>query len=280
MTAPVPAVKATDLTLRYWSRSQANRGVTVDGASFEVAAGEVLAIVGETGSGKSTLARAIALEADLSVEGSPAITGGSLQVLGREVRGISARMRDRLSLYVGYLPQEAGDRLAPRLTVAENVAEPIFSRDRDFDQLDAGEAVATLIDAVHLPLSSMSKYPHELSKGQRQRVAIARAMILEPRLLVADDPTAGIDVTVRSSILDVLSALQAERGFSAVIVTADLAEVRRVSNRVAVMQRGVIVGIGEVADVLDDPSHEYVVGLAEALELAATLTPLRGGGDG
>lgn len=279
MTGAVPAVKATDLSLRYWSRSQANRAVTVDGASFEVAAGEVLAIVGETGSGKSTLARAIALEADLPVEGAPAISGGSLQVLGHEVRGISARRRDRLSLYVGYLPQEAGDRLIPRLTVAENVAEPIFSRDRDFDQLDAGEAVATLIDAVHLPLSALNKYPHELSKGQRQRVAIARSMILEPRLLVADDPTAGIDVTVRSSILDVLSALQAERGFSAVIVTADLAEVRRVSTRVAVMQRGVIVGFGDVGEVLDDPTHEYVVGLAEALELAATLTPLRGGGD-
>lgn len=276
MSQVVPAVRARDLSLHYFSRSQSTRSVTVDGVSFDVAAGETLAIVGETGSGKSTLARAIALEADLPAEDSPVISGGSLQVLGREVRGLSRRMRDRLSLYVGYLPQEAGDRLAPRLTIGENVAEPIYSRDRHFDQDEAGEAVATLIDAVRLPMTTMNKYPHELSKGQRQRAAIARAMILEPRLLVADDPTAGIDVTVRSTILDVISSLQAARGFSAVIVTADIGEVRRVSSRVAVMQRGVIVGIGDVAEVLDDPHHEYVAGLARALEHATALTPLRG----
>lgn len=280
MSAVVPAVRARDLSLRYFSRSQSTRAITVDGVSFDVGAGETLAIVGETGSGKSTLARAIALEADLGGEDSPVISGGSLQVLGREVRGLSRRKRDLLSLYVGYLPQEAGERLAPRLTIGENVAEPIYSRDRHFDQHEAGEAVATLIDAVRLPLSSMNKYPHELSKGQRQRAAIARSMILEPRLLVADDPTAGIDVTIRGSILDVLSSLQAERGFSAIIVTADIGEVGRVSSRVAVMQRGVIVGIGEVGQVLADPHHEYVASLARAFEHATALTPLRIADDG
>lgn len=271
-----PVVAARDLSLLYPSDNPETRSVAVDGVSFDIVAGEVLAVVGETGSGKSTLAKAIALHADTAESDSPRISGGGATVLGHQLRGISGHRRDRLGLYVGYLPQEAGDRLEPRLTIGENVAEPIFSRDRRFDQEEAGEAVATLIDAVRLPLATMNKYPHELSKGQRQRVAIARAMVLEPRLLVADDPTAGIDVTVRGAILDILVSLQQQRGFAALIVTADLGEVRRVSNRVAVMHRGVIVGYGDLESVLADGAHPYVRGLARSLEHTRQLTPARG----
>lgn len=264
--APQPlAVRARDLTLRYTSDNPETRSIAVGGVNFDIAPGQVLAVVGETGSGKSTLAKAVALEADRLVEDSPRITGGTLEVLGKQVRGISHRQRGLLRLGVGYLGQEAGDYLAPRLTVGENVAEPIFARDRWFDQDEAGHAVATLIDAVRLPLASMNKYPHELSKGQRQRVAIARALILEPQLLVADDPTAGIDVTVRSSILDTLVDLQEQQSFSALIVTADLAEVRRVSSHVAVMHRGLIVGIGAIDEVLEAANHPYVERLANTL---------------
>jgi ABC-type glutathione transport system ATPase component len=261
-----PVVRARDLSLRYRSRNPETRSVAVNGVTFDVREGEVLAIVGETGSGKSTLAKAIALHAETSEEISPLISGGSLEVMGTELRGISNRKRDRLGLKIGYLPQEGGDFLEPRLTIGENIAEPIFSRDRRFDQDEAGHAVATLIDAVRLPLGTMNKYPHELSKGQRQRIAIARAMILEPTLLIADDPTAGIDVTVRSAILDIIVTLQLERAFSAIVVTADLGEVRRVSNRVAVMHRGMIVAIGDVDEVFADPHHPYVKGLAHSLD--------------
>ncbi|CAN5394635.1 N/A [soil metagenome] len=260
------AVRARDLSLLYPSTNPQTRSIAVNGLTFDIAPGEVLAVVGETGSGKSSLAKAVALQADLADADSPKITGGSLEVIGTQLRGVSARKRDRLGLYVGYLRQEAGDFLEPRLTIGENVAEPIFSRDRHFDQDEAGEAVATLIDAVRLPLSTMNKYPHELSKGQRQRVAIARAMILEPKVLVADDPTAGIDVTVRSAILDIIVSLQRERGFSALVVTADLGEVRRISNRVAIMHRGIFVGICDLEGVLADPRHPYVRDLARSLD--------------
>lgn len=260
------AVSARDLSLRYNSRSPETRSVALDGVSFDIAAGEVLAVVGETGSGKSTLARAVALESDRLDESSPRISGGQLSVLGTPIRGISSRERGRLGLYVGYVRQEAGDRLQPRLTVGENVAEPIYARDRRFNQNDAGEAVATVIDSVRLPLTTMNQYPHELSKGQRQRVAIARAMILEPRVLIADDPTAGIDVTARRTILDIILSLQKSQGFSALIVTADLAEVRRVSTRVAIMHRGVIVALGPFDEVLNRPEHPYVKGLARSLQ--------------
>ncbi|TAL42137.1 MAG: ABC transporter ATP-binding protein [Salinibacterium sp.] len=257
---------AHDLSLRYRSGNPETRGVVVNGANFEIGVGEVLAVVGETGAGKSTLAKAVALQAELSPEISPIISGGSLSVLGQNVRGISTKQRDELSISVGYLPQEAGDFLEPRFTIGENIAEPIFSRDDEFDQHEAGEYVAMLLDAVRLPMGTMNRYPHELSKGQRQRVAIARSMILEPTVFVADDPTAGIDVTVRGAILDIISSLQKERAFSALIITADLAEVRRISTRVAVMHRGIIVGIGNVDEVLADPRHPYVSGLVRSLD--------------
>jgi ABC-type glutathione transport system ATPase component len=257
-------VCADDLSIRYpGSRPQSQRSA-VDGVSFEIPEGEILAVIGESGSGKSSLARAVAGLAGTGGP-NPVISGGSLTVLGTPVRDISQRKRDRLSLKIGYVPQDAGAALDGRLTVGENVAEPIYSRDDDFDQLEAGIAVATVIDAVRLPLTIMNSYPHELSRGQRQRVAIAKALILEPSLLVADDPTAGIDVTVRGTILDIISDLHRDRAFSALIVSHTVSEVRRFGDRVAVMHRGVIVGIGGVDEVLDSPQHEYVSGLARAI---------------
>ncbi|MGV8969859.1 MAG: ATP-binding cassette domain-containing protein [Microbacteriaceae bacterium] len=255
-------VSARDLCVRYPARHPEDREYAVNGVSFDIAEGEILAVVGETGSGKSTLAAAVAGGAGIAEWGSPLISGGALTVLGHTVRHLSKRAHDRLTLRVGFLPQDAGAGLASRLTIGENVAEPIFSRDRRFDQTDAGKAVATLIDAVRLPMSIMNRFPHELSRGQRQRVAIAKALILEPVLLVADDPTSGIDVTVRAAILDIIRELQGERSFSALVVTTDLGEVRRITDRVLIMHRGVVVGNGLTDDLLDDPHHPYVVGLA------------------
>ncbi len=270
---PEFAVRATDLSLRYHSSSQVTRTIAVDGVDFTIASGEILAVVGESGSGKSTLARAVALQADARIDRrSPRISGGSLRVLGEEVRGISGRRRDRLQSRVGFLRQEAGQHLSPRLTVEENIIEPIYLIDRRFDRMAAGEHAATLLDAVHLPLSMLEDMPHELSKGQRQRVAIARSLVLEPAMLVADDPTAGIDVTVRSHILDVLAQLQERRAFAALVVTADLAEVSRITDRVAVMQQGRIVGIGRMDSVFDDPIHPYVRRLGDSLGALRTAS--------
>jgi ABC-type glutathione transport system ATPase component len=270
------AVHADDLSLRFPGSRNSSRHQAIDGVSFAIPQGEILALIGESGSGKSALARAVAGLAGTGGP-NPIISGGSLSVLGRSVRDISPRRRDRLQLSIGYVPQDAGAALDARLTVGENVAEPIYSRAPNFDQLEAGIAVATVIDAVRLPLTTMNSYPHELSRGQRQRVAIARALILEPSLLVADDPTAGIDVTVRGTILDIISELHKDRSFSALIVSHTVNEVRRFGDRVAVLHRGVIVGIGGVDEVLDAPQHEYVSGLARALNDLKAAEALSGG---
>jgi peptide/nickel transport system ATP-binding protein len=181
------------------------------------------------------------------------------------MRRLRGRKRIDLQFSVGFMPQDAGSQLYPHLTVGENVADPIYSRDPKFDRLAAGTAVATLIDAVRLPLKVMGKFPHELSRGQRQRVALARALILEPPLLIADDPTMGVDVVVRGAILDAIRDLQREREFSAVVVAGEVAEIPRMTNSLAVMQGGVLVGYGQYDDVLSKPQHPYVEKLAKTL---------------
>ena len=267
-----PAIFASDLSMRYPSRRPASEDLVVNGVSFELPQGDIIAVLGETGAGKSTLAAAVAGAAETGEPRSPIIKGGVLRVLGYTMKGLSDRKRDLLTLRVGYLPQDAGSLLSARLTVAENVAAPIYARDRRFNQVDAGEAVATLIDSVRLPLGILNRYPHELSRGQAQRVAMAQALILEPALFVADDPTSGIDPTVRGTILDVIRELQAQRQFSALVVTTDPGEVRRVTDQVLVMHRGTVVGHGQIDQVLDSARHPYVEGLAKARDLGIIST--------
>lgn len=254
------AVRADDLSIAYDRRP--GGGHAVDGVSFAIPAGHTLGLVGEAGSGKSTLARVIAGDARRGTRGAPRIVGGSLTVLGRRMRELSRRGHDRLALEVGYLPQDGGSILEPQLTVGENVAAPIYQRDTRFDRVEAGSLVAHLIDAVRLPLAVMSAFPHELSRGQRQRVALAKALILEPSLLVADDPTMGVDVLVRGRILSVIADVQRELGFSALVIGHDLRELRTMTDRIAVLHRGMLVGYGEVDAVLADPLHPYVASLA------------------
>ena len=257
------AVRARDLTLRYRAGGGSRAVQAVTGVSFDIAPGETLAVIGDAGSGKSTLARAIAGYTSRSVPRGVEIVGGVLEVLGVDVRHLGRHGDDELALRVGYVPQDAGLVLDPHLTVGENVAVPLFLRDRTLSKSLAGGIVAESIDAMHLTLATIPKYPHELSRGQRQRVAIARALVLDPDLLVADEATAGIDATVRGTILGHLAEVQRSRGFAAFIVSSEIGEVRRLSQRLAVVHRGSIIGMGSIDEVLDDPAHPYVQRLAE-----------------
>ena len=259
-------VSARDLSIQYRSNGAQPRFLAVRGVTFELAPGEILGVVGESGSGKSTLAMAVAGLAGVSRLGNgiPEICGGVLEVYGTRLRHVGKRRRDRLTLRVGYLRQDGAERLSPLLTVAENVAEPIYMRDRRFNTREAADAVAIVVDSVRLPLSLMNKLPYQLSSGQRQRVALARALILEPTLLVADEPTRGVDAPVRDRVLDTLRDLQRKRDFSALIISSELSVLTRIATRVAVMQRGIVVGIGAIDELLAEPQHPYLRSLATA----------------
>ena len=258
----------SDISAEYPPHGASAGCVALRGISLRVKPGEVLGILGESGSGKSTLARIISANAGADGGASPRITGGDATVMGYSIRKLKARDRDRLTFHVGYLQQDAGTRLDRTSTVAELVAGPIFERDKHFSRRDAGVRSASMLDAVHLPLGVLDKYPYELSGGQRQRVAIARALVLDPALLVADEPTAGIDVTVRDSVVDLLAQLHGLHDFAAVIVSHDARVLRNATATVAVLQSGSLVGYGAMQDVFSAPTHPYVARLAAALRLS------------
>jgi ABC-type glutathione transport system ATPase component len=261
------AIVTSDLTIEYPPHGASPAFVAVHGLNLRVAPGEVLGLLGESGSGKSTLARVLSGDAadSSSTEVRPQITGGEAVVLGSELRRIRKRALTRLRFSVGLLAQDASETLPPTLTVAEIIAEPVLNRDRRFDRRMLDARVATLVDAVRLPLSVLRLYPYELSNGQRQRIALARALVLGPSLLIADEPTAGVDVTVRDAVIDLIGELQRERAFSALIISHDLAVLRRITDRIAVLHQGVLVGLGTIDDVFTNPWHPYVASLASAL---------------
>lgn len=260
-------ITTSDLTIEYPPHGASPAFVAVHGLNLRVQPGEVVGLLGESGSGKSTLARVLAGDAASGPAGDvrPQITGGEATVLGVPLRRIRKGALTKLRFNVGLLAQDAAETLSPTMTVAEIIAEPVLDRDRRFNRRMLDARVATLVDAVRLPLSVLGNYPYELSNGQRQRIALARALVFGPSLLIADEPTAGVDVTVRDAVIDLIGELQRERAFSALIISHDLAVLRRVVDRIAVLHQGVLVGLGTIDDVFGDPRHPYVAGLAAAL---------------
>jgi peptide/nickel transport system ATP-binding protein len=212
--------------------------------SLTVAAGECTGIVGESGSGKTTLARCIAgLHRDLV--GKLSLAGGPLAA--------GARSRPaELRRTIQYVFQNPYASLNPRRTIGESVVQPL----RHFERLsrsEADERVRTALEAVALRTSLIDRYPHQLSGGERQRVAIARALALSPQLLICDEVTSSLDVSVQAVIIQLLAQLQRERGLTMIFVTHNLALVRTIARSVVVMSSGRVVESGLVAEVLAHP---------------------------
>jgi len=262
-TAPIVV---QDLSAQYRTKGRVG-GYALRGVTFEVRAGGVLGVLGESGGGKSTLARILAGELARKGPGGYdiRISGGDAYVNGVALRTMSQGKRNRLTFHTAYLPQDANDRLERTSTVAELVQQPIYARDKRFDPDAAQTRALTVLDAVGLPFAVMEKYPYQLSDGQRQRVAFARSLVLGPNVLIADEPTAGIDVTVRDTVLQVITRLRQDPEFAALVVTHDLAVLRQLGATVAVMHDGVIVGYGEIDEVFRRPDHPYVARLGKAL---------------
>ena len=227
--------------------------LAVDGVSLHVDAGETLGLVGESGCGKSTLGRAL-----LRLE-TP--TAGEVYFDGRRVDGGSIRFLRREMQMVF---QDPGASLDPRLRIGESVAEGLEIHHLGKTRAERRERVAALLERVGLEPSWMDRYPHELSGGQRQRAGIARALAVEPRLLICDEPVSALDVSAQAQTLGLLAGLQAELGLSYLFIAHDLAAVRQLSHRVAVMYLGRIVEVGPAEGVLSRPLHPYTRMLIEA----------------
>ncbi|MEU1970464.1 ATP-binding cassette domain-containing protein [Microbacterium sp. NPDC019599] len=236
------AIRATDLSILRASRGGDVR--VVDGVSFTLPHGAVLAVMGPTGAGKSSLATVLAG----SEETGLAVVGGEAWVEGISVRH-PGRARRELTYFTGFLAQRAGADLPARMTVGEVIGAPITSRDRRVNQRALAVRIAALLDELMLPLGAAPKYPYELSAGMRQRVALARALVLEPRVLVADDPFANLDVEVRRAARDAILRRRA-RGMSTLIVTNEAEVARELDADVLILRAGHTVAYGRGTDHL------------------------------
>lgn len=231
----------------------------VDGISFSVRPGRTLAIVGESGSGKSTTARVLT--------GLTEATSGSVSLLGTEITGLSRKQFRPLRRDVQIVYQNPYASFDPRFDVYAVVAEPLraFAPGARRSRREHEEKVVAALEAAALPADLVRRHPRELSGGQRQRVAIARALVLEPKVVVLDEPISALDVSVQAQILELLRDLQDRLGLTYVLISHDLAVVRAISDEVAVMRQGRIVEQGEVTRVFAEPAHPYTRQLLDAI---------------
>ncbi|MCC7346040.1 MAG: ABC transporter ATP-binding protein [Variibacter sp.] len=220
----------------------------VDDVSFTIGKGETLGLVGESGSGKSTLGRVI-------VNLLPA-TSGSIKLSDREVAQLRGAARRELWRHVQMVFQDPYSSLNPKMTVRDALAEPL----RNFGLARGAEAdrlILKVLEDCGLPSRAMDLYPREFSGGQRQRIGIARALILRPDFIVADEPVSALDVSIQAQIINLLQDLQAEYGLTYLFIAHDLAVVRHIANRVAVMYLGKIVELAASDALYERPRHPY-----------------------
>jgi oligopeptide transport system ATP-binding protein len=254
MNAPAPLLEIENL--RTWFATRDGVVKAVDGVSLHADDGEVVGLVGESGCGKSTLARTV-------VQLVPA-TAGAIRFEGQTLNELSREALRRLRPRIQMIFQDPYASLNPRQTVYDTLAEPMLAHGIVARRAAADE-VARLMDAVGLARRFVRKYPHEFSGGQRQRIAIARALALRPKLVLADEPVSALDVSVQAQILNLLKHLSTEFGLAMLLIAHDLAVVKHVSRRIAVMYLGAIMEEGPAADVLLHPLHPYTRALISAI---------------
>ncbi|WP_409330517.1 ABC transporter ATP-binding protein [Trujillonella humicola] len=245
-------------------RTRAGVVNAVNGVSYTLAEGQTLAILGESGSGKSVSAQAI-----MGILDTPpaVITGGGIRFQGRDMLQMSAEEQRKLrGPGISMIFQDALSSLNPVYSVGWQIGE-MFRVHQGASRKEAKRRAVELMDRVRIPAAAkrVDDYPHQFSGGMRQRVMIAMAIALDPRILIADEPTTALDVTVQAQVMDLLKDLQRETGMGLILITHDLGVVNEVADDVAVMYAGRIVEWGTVDDVFTDPAHPYTGGLMSSV---------------
>jgi len=227
--------------------------LAVAGVNFDIAEKETFAIVGESGSGKTTLARAI--------NGLLPISSGKILFDDAELNTLSNKEMKAYRRQMAMIFQDPIGSLSPRMTVGNIITEPFRIHGMAFN-LD--KEIRRLLSLVGLPSHFIDRYPHQLSGGQARRVGVARAIALNPRLIIADEPTAGLDVSVQGEVLNLLNDLKHELGLSMLIITHNLHVVRRIADRMAVMYLGRFVEVNSTKTIFEAPAHPYTAALLSA----------------
>jgi len=257
---PAPLLELVDVARHFPTRNAFGwrRGSirAVDGVSLAVWPGETLGLVGESGCGKSTLGK--------TVMGIHAPTAGEIRFQGREIGGLRGRARRRMARDLQYVYQDPGASLDPRWKIGRSLHEPLQIHTR-LRRPERAAQVQAILRAVGLPDAHLDLYPHELSGGQQRRVGLARILTLRPRLIILDEPTSGLDVSVQASVLKLFRRLQETFALTYLFISHDLAVVRAMCPRVAVMYLGKIVELAEAPALFDDARHPYTRSLLAAV---------------
>lgn len=268
--APAPVLQVSGLSVSYggaraglWGRlRRSGPGArpeirVIEDISLSIAPGETLGLVGESGSGKTTLGRAILRRLP--------IREGRISLLGQDITHLQGEKLRRLRARMQIVLQDPYTSLNPRMTLAEILAEPLLVHGRLANLAAAGPAVAALLAQVGLDPAMAGRHPHGLSGGQRQRIGIARALALEPALIVADEPVSALDVSVRAQVVNLMQDLQRARGLSYLFIAHDLAVVRHIAHRVAILYAGRLVEIAPTESLYTRPRHPYTAMLLRAV---------------
>ena len=255
-TKKAPVLSLKDVVIEYPKRGRIPAFTAAKDISFDIYPGEILGLVGESGSGKTTVGRAAI--------GLLPIKSGSIQVVGNEIAGASHKQLREIRKHTGIVFQDPASSLNPRLPIGESIGEPLF-----LAGIAKGEElnlkIEELLDMVELPRSYRNRYPHELSGGQRQRVGIARALSMNPDIMIADEPTSALDVSIQARFLELLQELQDKLNFACLFISHDIAVVEILAHRIAVMQHGSLVEIGDRDQILRSPKDPYTQRLLAAV---------------
>ena len=251
-----PVLRLENVTIEYPKRGRIPAFTAVKDFNLEIFPGEIVGLVGESGSGKTTVGRAAI--------GLLPIKAGKIEIVGQDISHANQKELFSIRSHTGIVFQDPASSLNPRLPIGESIGEPIFLA-KLASGAELNRRVEDLLEQVELPRSYRNRFPHELSGGQRQRVGIARALALTPDLLIADEPTSALDVSVQARFLELLQELQEKLNFACLFISHDLAVVDILSHRIAVMQEGRLVEVGERDQILKHPKDDYTRKLIAAV---------------